>query len=169
MEPSEACSELPRRKPRGVAKELVDRNGMTGVISLAPSRDRGRVVEFQPVLTHQHADQRRNYGLGHGEAEQLRIDADALRVALGDEAAILDDGDRPRAPGWLTRQLGKGAIECRGKLRVLRRHHRCTRDFGKQSGRRLASRHGDIDELFVMIERTAKSVAVDCAASAQTQ
>ena len=99
----------------------------------------------------------------------MRIDADALRVTLGDEAAILDDGDRPRAPGWLTRQLGKGAIECRGKLRVLRRHHRGTRDFGKQSGRRLATRHGDIDERFAMIERTAKSVAVHGAVAAQTE
>src|SRR6516225_5617067 len=120
---------------------------MTGIVGIAPGRDRRRAIAFQSSLTHQYADYCLDHRLAHREAEQLRIDADAIRIALGNNAPVLDDDDRPRMPGWRVRWFGEGAIERRGKLRALRRYHRGIGDLWQRGGRRLLGLHRSIDQL----------------------
>ncbi|MGX0966816.1 hypothetical protein AB7M63_007265 [Bradyrhizobium japonicum] len=100
------------RKARGVAQQLVDGDGVAGIVRICPRGDRRGPVELELALPHEHTGQSRDHRLHHGEAEQRRLRPDTIRITLGDDAARLHDDDGAGAAIRRLRGFGEGAIEC---------------------------------------------------------
>ena len=153
-----------------MAQQLIDRDGMAGIAGALPRRDRRRPVERQLALAHENADQRRDHRLGRGEAEDRRVDANALRIALGDDAAVLDHDDRLGVAERRRRGLGEGAIERGGKLRRRGRNHRWPGDLRQQRRLRFVCRRQRARRPRVaVIEIAAETLAIDGVAAAEAE
>ena len=103
------------REARGVADQMIERDGPPGIIGALPCCDRHRLVQLQRALAHQDAGERRDHRFGGGEAEQWRIDADAVGIALGDDAAVLHHHDRAGVARCRFVRFRKGAVDGRFK------------------------------------------------------
>ena len=88
------------------------------IVGAAPFRNRRRHRGRDETLLRKDADQRVDHRLGHGEAEQRRIDADAGCVAFGDHLAVVHHDHCLGPPERRCRRLLEGMIERRLQLGV---------------------------------------------------
>ncbi len=70
------------------AQQVVDRDGAARVLRVGPGGDRRGPFERKLALLRQDADQGVGHGLGGRPAHDLRVDAVARRIALGDHPAV---------------------------------------------------------------------------------
>ena len=83
----------PDRGP-GHAHEMLDLDLATRIASAAPFRNRRGHRGRDEALLREDADQRIDHRLGHGEAEQRRIDANSVRITLGNHLAVVHHDHR---------------------------------------------------------------------------
>ena len=88
----------------------------------APFRYRRGHRGRHEALLGQHPDQGIDHRLGHGKAEQRRVDADAAGVALGDHLAVMHHDHRLGAPERRLGRLLEGMIERGLQCGIGRRH-----------------------------------------------
>jgi hypothetical protein len=91
-------------------------------------------MQPQRALAHKDSGQCRDDRFGRGESEQRRVDADAVGIALGNDAPILQDDDRPRVAWRRFVRLGEGAMKRLGELRRLRLDDRGPAISGSSTG-----------------------------------
>ncbi len=106
---------------RAHAHEILDGDRRARIA--APLRHRCAHGDVDPALARQDAEQRVDHRLGDRMSRQLRRDAVALRIALGNDAAVLHDDHRRGDAGRRARSLGEGGID-RGFQRGVVRLHR---------------------------------------------
>ena len=119
----------------GHAHEMLDLDLAPRIVSAAPFRNRRRHRGRDKALLGEDADQRVDHRLGHGEAEQRRIDADAGRITLGDHLAVVNHDDRLGAAERRRRRLLEGMIERRLQRRIGWFDHSGAGNLGKQRRR----------------------------------
>jgi hypothetical protein len=78
----------------GHAHEMLDLDLAPRIGGAAPFRNRRGHRGRDKALLGEDADQRVDHRLGHGEAEQRGVDADACRIALGDYLTVVNHDDR---------------------------------------------------------------------------
>ena len=88
------------------------------IVGAAPFRYRRRHRGRDQTLLRQDADQRVDHRLGHGEAEQRCIDADAGRIAFGNHLAVVHHDHRLGPAERRCRRLLEGMIERRLQRRI---------------------------------------------------
>jgi hypothetical protein len=115
-----------------MAQEMIERDCAPWIVRPLPCHDRHRLVQLQRALAHNDARERRHHRLGGGEAEQRRVDADAVGIALGDDAAVLHHHDGAGVARRCPVRLGEGTVERGGELRRVRRHQRSAGDLRRQ-------------------------------------
>ena len=113
------------------------------IAGAAPFRNRRGHRGRDEALQGEDADQRVDHGLGHGEAEQRRVDADARRIALGDHLTVVNHDDRLGLAERRRCGLLEGVIEHRLQRRIGWLHHGGPGNFVKQ-GRRLRFQRLDV-------------------------
>ena len=135
-------------------EQIAQGDRLAGVALGLPLDDRRPVVQVEPTLTNQDAEEGVRDALGHRPGLEATAGAEALGVALEDQASVLDDQQRPRvwaasAPPAGEESLDLGvegvAIEPFGKLsprplqrrprHALRLRRQGQQRFGRSAGR----------------------------------
>ena len=102
---------------------MLDLDLAARIVDAAPLRDRRRQRRRGQALLGENADQGVDHRLGHGEARQLCVDADAGCVTFGDHLAVAHHHDRPGAPKRRRCRLFEGMIQCGLKRGIGRLDH----------------------------------------------
>ena len=151
---------------------MIERDRAPGIAGALPRRDRRRLDRsFSAPLRTRMPVERRDHRFGRGEAEQRRIDAVAVGITLGDDAAVLHDHDRPGVakrrlcPARQRRDRAPQRVAEFAARRSMAR--RCRATAPASASRR---RHRDVGDRTAMIEIAAERlVAIDGMAPAEAE
>ena len=63
-------------------------------------------------MLRQNSNQGVDHGVGHGEAKQRRIDADAVGITFGNYGTVVNDSDGIGSPKRRAGGFFEGVVEC---------------------------------------------------------